>query len=724
MPNGERPLAEPSQSREQTPPEQATFQEPRDAADPWSEAMLSQAPFTQALASALAGADPATRARTVQRLQRERGNTFVERVLTEMRSEETAPEQLDPGTEDLAERINRAAGGGEPLDPGARHQLEEGLRIDLGSVRVHADQEADHLARSVDAVAFTTGSDMFFRRGAYRPGSRQGRYLLAHEAAHVVQQRAGPVAGQPAAGGIYLSDPADDYERDADTLATRLMAWSAETTRGPPVAPTSSEKIDAVTCPQRSKAIQRCGVMPCNCAPEEAHALQRKTVCDGETGECLEDEATGIGDEVANVIGGIGPEGSSAPAFEQFSPEAGGGDPEAAVGPCEDIVTPHRLLVIDSVHPAVREAQRKLNLFHNQQRAAGGPGLRDAPLVPDCVFGKATFNAVFSFQQQVFPDDPRQWDGQIGDHTWAELDKVGTGPPPIVPPFQVPNLPPEPAPAPTPQEEPAPPPSPDTATTHYRVEIKAWIPHDLVADPEEPIRSREDFDGILLFTSGDTGNSVVRGTSSNHHSRYEGNHHSGYDGEFKAFAAVDFDWNGSFIQNFAIFQGRFGPGEYGPTHRHFSLDVTNAQFNPPVTHFTGVEAGQIEGATSASQLSGQGFTLGMSSGLPNPPAIAPGGGPNIDADWTVAISTGTVANLLQVDELRFHFQTDRMPSHGFAVFANGQSLTKEIVNDISAINPEGIAGAADILARLTDQTNNGDRTVTNALTGRIGSSAP
>ena len=95
-------------------------------------------------------------------------------------------------------------------------------------------------------------------------------------------------------------------------------------------------------------------------------------------------------------------------------------------GPCRDTPTPHILLVKGSVHPSVREAQRKLNQFHAQERAAGREGLAHTLLVEDCIFGEHTFNAVLSFQQQVFPDQPEEHDGKIGDNTWAKLDSIPT----------------------------------------------------------------------------------------------------------------------------------------------------------------------------------------------------------------------------------------------------------------------------------------------------------
>ena len=115
--------------------------------------------------------------------------------------------------------------------------------------------------------------------------------------------------------------------------------------------------------------------------------------------------------------------------------ETGPGPAAAPVaGSCPDVPVPPskrpRLLVRGSVHSAVREVQRKLNAFHAYQVAAGLPGLRDAPLVEDCVFGKHTFAAVKSFQELVFPGMPVEHDGKVGPHTWGQVDAIALGPGP------------------------------------------------------------------------------------------------------------------------------------------------------------------------------------------------------------------------------------------------------------------------------------------------------
>src|SRR5439155_151310 len=95
---------------------------------------------------------------------------------------------------------------------GVQRQMEGAMGADLSGVRVHTDGEADHLARSVDSVAFTTGNDIFFRSGAYNPGTAEGQHLLAHEATHTIQQAQGPVAGTPRDGEVPAVEPAASEE--------------------------------------------------------------------------------------------------------------------------------------------------------------------------------------------------------------------------------------------------------------------------------------------------------------------------------------------------------------------------------------------------------------------------------------------------------------------------------------------------------------------------------
>lgn len=140
------------------------------------------------------------------------------------------------------------SGGGHPLDPGTRADMEGRLGADFGDVRVHTDGAASDSARSVGAHAYTVGSDIVFQRDAYDPTSTAGRTTLAHELTHVVQQRSGPVDGTPTGSGISVSDPGDRYENAAAANAERVMADPA-----PAAATTTSDstRADASVVAQR-----------------------------------------------------------------------------------------------------------------------------------------------------------------------------------------------------------------------------------------------------------------------------------------------------------------------------------------------------------------------------------------------------------------------------------------------------------------------------------------
>ncbi|UMP03474.1 DUF4157 domain-containing protein [Amycolatopsis sp. EV170708-02-1] len=127
------------------------------------------------------------------------------------------------------------SGGGAPLDTATRADMEGRFGHDFGDVRVHTDGAAHDSAKSVNAQAYTVGSNIVFQRDKYDPGSDAGKHMLAHELTHVVQQRSGPVEGTDAGGGVKVSDPSDRFEREAVANADRLMSAPAPASAGPAV---------------------------------------------------------------------------------------------------------------------------------------------------------------------------------------------------------------------------------------------------------------------------------------------------------------------------------------------------------------------------------------------------------------------------------------------------------------------------------------------------------
>jgi hypothetical protein len=160
---------------------------------------------------------PARAERSLLQLQRQYGNRYVERVLNLARENLDRSEVPDvtPGVE---QAIQQKRGGGEAMEGGVRRQMESSLGADFSGVRVHTDHQSDSLNRSLNARAFTTGQDIFFRQGAYEPASSSGRELIAHELTHVVQQ-----GGDQVRRAMSVSQPGDPHEVEAERTARAVM---------------------------------------------------------------------------------------------------------------------------------------------------------------------------------------------------------------------------------------------------------------------------------------------------------------------------------------------------------------------------------------------------------------------------------------------------------------------------------------------------------------------
>ena len=108
---------------------------------------------------------------------------------------------------------------GRALDVSTRAFMEPRFGQDFSRVRVHTDAKASESAEAVNALAYTVGHEIVFGKGRLEPNTPAGRYLLAHELTHTVQQ-GGNSNAVPAAFGIgNRHDPA---EAEADAVAERV----------------------------------------------------------------------------------------------------------------------------------------------------------------------------------------------------------------------------------------------------------------------------------------------------------------------------------------------------------------------------------------------------------------------------------------------------------------------------------------------------------------------
>lgn len=113
-----------------------------------------------------------------------------------------------------------------PLNGAARRLMEQRFGADFGDVRVHTGPVVAQLCQSLNARALTVGNNLLFADGEYAPDTAEGRWLLAHELAHVLQQRAVGAAargGHAESAAIALGAIDDACEGQADRAAAEAM---------------------------------------------------------------------------------------------------------------------------------------------------------------------------------------------------------------------------------------------------------------------------------------------------------------------------------------------------------------------------------------------------------------------------------------------------------------------------------------------------------------------
>ena len=92
-----------------------------------------------------------------------------------------------------------------------REEMESSFGVDFSGVRVHSGAQAAAASQAIGAEAYTMGDDIVL-------GTAATPELIAHELAHVVQQRAGT---GPSGGVGQVGDP---FEREADAAAAAVAA--------------------------------------------------------------------------------------------------------------------------------------------------------------------------------------------------------------------------------------------------------------------------------------------------------------------------------------------------------------------------------------------------------------------------------------------------------------------------------------------------------------------
>jgi hypothetical protein len=140
--------------------------------------------------------------------------------------------------------LARFSSAGQPLPVAVQRKMESAFRTSFADVRVHVGPQA----AAIGAHAFTKGTDIHFAPGQYDPSSPRGERILAHELAHVVQQRAGRVPN-PFGNGVAIVQ-----DRLLEAEAERMSARVAQTGPAQPGAQPGVAQPYKVVPPHRVAA--------------------------------------------------------------------------------------------------------------------------------------------------------------------------------------------------------------------------------------------------------------------------------------------------------------------------------------------------------------------------------------------------------------------------------------------------------------------------------------
>jgi hypothetical protein len=150
----------------------------------------------------------------------------------------------------LESQIRSSQGSGQSLPGTTQQEMGSSFGADFSNVNIHDNASSHEMSSTLSAKAFTVGSDIYFNKGEYNPGSRAGKSLLAHELTHTIQQ------GKVNTVSMKIDRQEDagvDGPRDAGLPGGVPSAPTEPEPMGPP-PPTEAprdrtSKVPTVSCP-------------------------------------------------------------------------------------------------------------------------------------------------------------------------------------------------------------------------------------------------------------------------------------------------------------------------------------------------------------------------------------------------------------------------------------------------------------------------------------------
>jgi hypothetical protein len=180
----------------------------------------------------------------------------------------------------ISSQIESSAGKGNALPKKVLHNMNKSFGVNFGKVRIHDNKEAINMNKELHAHAFTHGNDIYFNEGKFDTQSTAGKFLLAHELTHVIQQNGDSIERYIQKSGDEQADPLAvqpggpfDTNDQTYTLKWKDGQWEGcgalpGTAAGGENACISSDSIDTIKNYFKKKPGSPNVDRPVNCPPE------------------------------------------------------------------------------------------------------------------------------------------------------------------------------------------------------------------------------------------------------------------------------------------------------------------------------------------------------------------------------------------------------------------------------------------------------------------------
>jgi Domain of unknown function (DUF4157) len=174
-----------------------------------------------------------------------------------------------PSQPSIVDKLKQSKGAGQSLNGNAKAKMEGGFGADFGGVKIHTDTRAKEMTSEVGAQAFTHQNDIYFNENKFKPESKEGQKLLAHELTHTIQQGAVEKEKSPdqsaksdkkeeTSAGANASTPETEQEANSSSEATTSSATNSASSSTAPTdaATTELQPVEGETLPGEEVALE------------------------------------------------------------------------------------------------------------------------------------------------------------------------------------------------------------------------------------------------------------------------------------------------------------------------------------------------------------------------------------------------------------------------------------------------------------------------------------